>query len=80
MPNGCEVSVMSWLKRLLLLIMICAISAGTVRAAEPELKDVVSRGLTFLQLGQNKKGQISPQIGSGVTSLAVTAASGTTKS
>jgi squalene-hopene/tetraprenyl-beta-curcumene cyclase len=62
------------LNRQFLVILVCASGLGSVRASEPDLKDVVSRGLAFLQQAQNEKGQISPRIGSGVTSLAVTAA------
>jgi hypothetical protein len=62
------------LKRKFCVMLICAAGLGHARAAEPDLKDVVSRGFDFLAKAQNDKGQISPRIGSGVTSLAVTAA------
>ncbi|HEX4414633.1 MAG TPA: prenyltransferase/squalene oxidase repeat-containing protein [Lacipirellulaceae bacterium] len=62
------------LKRQFCVILICAVAVGNIRAAEPELKDIVSRGFDYLAKAQNDKGQISPRIGSGVTSLAVTAA------
>jgi squalene-hopene/tetraprenyl-beta-curcumene cyclase len=43
--------------------------------AAPEFSEVVTRGLNYLRdKGQNEDGTISPRVGSGITSLAVTAA------
>ena len=52
-----------------------AYCAARAPATEPTLDQVVTRGLNYLRdKGQDDKGRLSPRIGSGVTSLAVTAA------
>jgi squalene-hopene/tetraprenyl-beta-curcumene cyclase len=47
--------------------------AASAWAKDPELEQIVEKGLRFLGEAQNDKGQISPRIGAGVTALAVTA-------
>src|SRR5262245_41833986 len=56
------------------VVVLSSVFVMNVAAEEPDVADMVQRGLQFLAEGQNEKGQISPKIGSGVTALAVTAA------
>jgi squalene-hopene/tetraprenyl-beta-curcumene cyclase len=60
----------------LLALVSCRSSlAQEANSSTPALKQVVERGLSYLRdKGQNNDGTLSPRIGSGVTSLAVTAA------
>lgn len=61
-------------------LCVVVLSAGSVfgQAAsgeEPSMEQVVTRGLDFLrEKGQDENGTLSPRVGSGITSLAVTAA------
>ncbi len=62
------------------LLVFIAVQVGVARrvAADerlPTLNEVVSKGLAYLRdTGQTEDGKISPRMGSGITSLAVTAA------
>jgi squalene-hopene/tetraprenyl-beta-curcumene cyclase len=68
------------MKRLLLLSMLSVLFASQSFAQAPSntatsIDDVVTKGLNYLRdKGQNADGVLSPRIGSGITSLAVTAA------
>ncbi len=60
-----------------LLLTACASRcvAQDTPASGPSMADVAARGLEYLrETGQNEDGVFSPRVGSGVTSLAVTAA------
>lgn len=58
------------------IVLLVGWQVCAVRAAEEQkpLADVVSSGLDFLSKQQGENGMLSPRVGSGVTSLAVTAA------
>jgi hypothetical protein len=58
----------------LALVLLLPVLATATEATKP-LDEVVARGLGYLRdNGQNEDGTLSPRIGSGVTSLVVTAA------
>ncbi|MCO6043748.1 terpene cyclase/mutase family protein [Aeoliella sp. ICT_H6.2] len=64
-----------WLTTVAALLLIVPSSQAQEAVDGPKLNDVVQNGLTYLRdQGQDDSGMLSPRAGSGITSLAVTAA------